>query len=137
MITIKNLVKKINKEIFFKIENFCFEELAYQLVGANGSGKTLLVNIITGLDKKVSGSVINTHSKLPVLYLGNDGIGFPFLSIEENIQLAAKLLKITLNKSYETLFEDRNLLEQKYDISSFGTQKKLVYLSFSQMKSMG
>ncbi|GBG95976.1 ABC transporter ATP-binding protein [Lactococcus termiticola] len=125
MIEIKKLVKEINGKPFLKVNHFIFENKIYQLQGENASGKSLLANILAGVDHRISGQVIHNPSKHRILFLSHEGIGFPFLSIEENIRLAAKLIKSELSDDYSELFSNPDHLQVPYSESSLGTKQKV------------
>ena len=62
------------------------------VIGANGSGKTSLLQVMAGIYKPVEGQVLRQGSLVPLLQLG---LGFnPELTGRENIQLGAALLGI-------------------------------------------
>lgn len=126
MLVINNLDKQLSKKSVLTCSHFIFENKIYWLQGENGTGKSLLLQILSGLDKKITGEVINENSHLTTLYLTHSGIGLPFLSIKENIALAAKALGIQLlDDEYQALFEDKCLLSTRYDQSSLGNQLKV------------
>ena len=59
MIELKNIVKKYKSQTVLEIENLRFDEDEFvAIVGASGSGKPTLLNLIGGLDKPTSGEVL-------------------------------------------------------------------------------
>lgn len=63
MIKLKNITKHFQS---FSIQslNYTFENKLYQLQGDNGSGKSVLLKIIAGLDRNIKGEVVNTKKKI-------------------------------------------------------------------------
>lgn len=71
------------------------------LVGANGAGKSTIINILTNLLKPDSGHIIRSSSD--VRYMPDD-IDFPdTLTAEEIIQLLGKLKKVPASAQHELL----------------------------------
>ena len=57
MITIKNITKMYNGIRILKNISYEFKKGLYLITGSSGKGKTTLLNIISGVDKKYSGQV--------------------------------------------------------------------------------
>lgn len=91
---------------FWAVDNVSFELEkgdAIGLVGANGSGKTSLLRIISGLIKPDQGQVVLTGRIVPLIALG---AGFnPILTGRENIYVNLAILGLTKNQIDE-VFED-------------------------------
>ena len=137
MIIIKNLTKKYKKNTIFENLNYKFENGVYQIIGKNGRGKSVFLRMITQVEKPTAGNVINDQDDLPTLYLANTGIGLPFMSINDNIQLSAKILNIPIEeKEYAKIFDnEEELLRSPYESSSLGNQMKVgLSLLFSEAK---
>ena len=91
---------------FWAVDNVSFELNkgdAIGLVGANGSGKTSLLRIISGLIKPDQGQVVVNGRVVPLLALG---AGFnPILTGRENIYVNLAILGLTKNEINQ-VFED-------------------------------
>ena len=59
------------------------------LVGASGCGKSTLLNLIAGLDQPTSGRIDTGGRK--VAFMFQEALLFPWLTLEQNIELALKL----------------------------------------------
>lgn len=137
MIKIKNLEKRYANKIVFSNLNYEFENGLYKICGSNGRGKSVLFRLLAQIENKYSGTVINSEKKSPILFLTNSGIGIPFLSIYDNINLAAKLIGIKVYKNnYINLFGNvEDYLNKSYESSSLGNQMKVgLSLLFSDTK---
>ena len=112
MIKINNLTKKYKDKL--AVDNLNLEiktgEL-FSLLGTNGAGKTTTLNILGGMDRATSGSVLVNEKEITSLtnkqliqYRRND-IGFVFqfynlvqnLTAKENVELATQLCSDALN----------------------------------------
>lgn len=137
MIKIKNLEKRYANKIIFSNLNYEFENGLYKICGSNGRGKSVLFRLLAQIEKQYAGTVINSQKKLPILFLTNSGIGIPFLSIADNINLASKLIGIKIFKNnYINLFDnEEDYLNKSYESSSLGNQMKVgLSLLFSDTK---
>lgn len=135
MIKIRDISKKYCDNYIFKDINFNFENGIYVLRGRNGRGKSTLLRIIAGIEKPTTGEVVLESSNNRILFLNNQGIGIPFLSIEDNIKFSAKIIKLDVNGYYELFNNDLNLLKKSYEISSLGNKMKVgLSLLFSKEK---
>lgn len=127
MINLLNVTKNFNhSDNVINDFSYAFENKIYQLIGPNGIGKSVLLKIIAGIDRSIEGVVTNDLSERPVLFLSDTGIGVPFLSIKDNILLAAKILNIKIDDQFYQLFkEDTTLLDNFYENSSLGNKNKV------------
>lgn len=108
VITIRNLMKefKVGKQKIHAINNINLDIHRGEfvaLVGASGSGKSTLLQLIGGLDKPTSGTIIINGNRLDKMSdhslskFRNQTIGFvfqffylqPFLNLSRNIEIAA------------------------------------------------
>lgn len=81
------------------------------LIGPNGSGKTSLVKIISGIDRSYSG---NLTAPSRVSYLPQQGSLMPWLSVTENLKLPARIIKASpaaLDKKIDYYLKKFNLYE--------------------------
>lgn len=85
MLTIKNLSKSFGKKEIFNGFSYEFSDKGlYRIKGASGIGKTTLLRIISGIDKKYTGSVIGGGYS-NVSFAFQEYRLFPNLTILENI----------------------------------------------------
>ncbi|MEY8662974.1 ATP-binding cassette domain-containing protein [Ligilactobacillus faecis] len=135
MIRLENVSKQF-KDLSFTNVNYEFADRLYQLNGENGSGKSVLLKIIAGLDRKITGQVQNSYAKRPRLFLTDVGIGLPYLDLRDNIELSAQILGVDLNEeSFLPLFREEKYLETLYAQSSLGNQNKVgLSLLFSETR---
>jgi NitT/TauT family transport system ATP-binding protein len=90
MIKISSITKtlELTKGISSTILNdFSFDvinEKIYSIVGPAGAGKTLLLQIISGLKQADSGSIEKDEYK-KIIYIPSEPSSFPWLNVEENI----------------------------------------------------
>jgi len=70
------------------------------LVGASGCGKSTLLNLIAGLEVPTTGSVQTRGGKTSLVF--QDGALFPWLTVEQNVELALKLRKLGRQARRET-----------------------------------
>ncbi|NTW23901.1 MAG: ABC transporter ATP-binding protein [Lentimicrobium sp.] len=137
MLEIKNISKKFGR---FSITDICLNienEDYYILLGASGAGKSVLLEIIAGLIKPDSGSIIlngNDITSMPVekrktgLIFQSPAI-FPHLTVKQNIAFPLKHPKSKSSQvQIEKLSEQMNikhLLSQKPAILSGGELQRL------------
>ncbi|MDR1521309.1 MAG: ABC transporter ATP-binding protein [Streptococcaceae bacterium] len=136
-IELKNVAKSFKKQEILKNINFsCFRGEIIGIVGVNGSGKSVLFKVISGLLFPDKGSVtimqeeITKSQKIPqALSALIEEPGFlPNLTGYQNLELLASIRrKITKEDILDTLrtvrlFEDRNKKTKHY---SLGMKKKL------------
>ena len=137
LLSIKNLKKSYytkNGEIL-AIDNISLnikEGLFISIVGSSGCGKSTLLNILAGLDKQTSGSII-IKDNIKLGYMLQEDALLDYLTVYENAILGLKLLKIdTLdNKQYvENLLKTYGLgnFINKYPSELSGGMKQRVAL---------
>lgn len=133
MIRLENVSKQF-KNFSFAHVSYEFSDQLYQLNGENGSGKTVLLKIIAGLDRKLTGQVKNSYAKRPLLFLTDIGIGLSHLDLRDNIALSAQILGVDLKEEkFLPLFREESYLETLYAQSSLGNQNKVgLSLLFSE-----
>lgn len=132
MIKLKNITKHFQS---FSIQslNYTFENKLYKLQGDNGSGKSVLLKIIAGLDRNIKGEVVNTKKKYPILFLTDTGIGLPYVTINDNIKISAKILGVDCPKNITNFFSSKEQLRTAYHLASVGMQHKVgLSLLFSE-----
>lgn len=84
-IEIKNLFKSFDKKIIFNGFSYSFPDKGvYVIEGASGVGKTTLLRMISGLDKKYKGQIFRSSTK-KISYSFQEHRMFPRLSLLQNI----------------------------------------------------
>ena len=154
MIEFKNVSKRYDR-ILFKDFNFKFEDKGFYLIkGNSGSGKSTILNMISGLDKDYDGDILFdnhslkgfSNSKLARLRM--DDIGFIFQSfnlfendtVSNNILITLNTLDISKKEKDYKLYEILNrlgLIKLKDTLVSklSGGEKQRVALARSLVKS--
>ena len=154
MIEFKKVSKKYDR-ILFKDFNFKFEDKGFYLIkGNSGSGKSTILNMISGLDKDYEGDILFdnhslkgfSNSKLTRLRM--DDIGFIFQSfnlfendtVSNNILITLNTLDISKKEKDYKLYEILNrlgLIKLKDTLVSklSGGEKQRVALARSLVKS--
>lgn len=121
MFELKNVSKSFGDKKVLENLDFTFSGNKLAYVGLNGVGKTTSMNIILGLDKKISGSVVK-HFKNPSVQFSKNSLP-EFLSINE----FCNARKIDLKKVKE-IAQKINVVEyldKQIRFLSFGTQMKM------------
>jgi len=101
MLEIRNLTKKYPD---FSIEDFSINVVEgdyFMIIGVSGAGKSLLLELIAGLQKPDSGNIILNGKDITYQKIQNRKIGllfqdyaiFPHLSVKDNIAYSLKLKK--------------------------------------------
>ena len=126
MISAHNLSYKINKNTLFSGLNFdCKSGNIFQILGSNGSGKTSLLKILSGITNPTKG-MVTLKGSIRKLYLGHKIPIKDYLTSEQNYYLLNG--KDTL-KDYDAYCDLINLNVPKSMLSanlSFGQKKKLI-----------
>ncbi|TDT72596.1 putative spermidine/putrescine transport system ATP-binding protein [Hypnocyclicus thermotrophus] len=142
MIKLKNITKEYDD---FKLKNINFEVKKGEfisLLGKSGSGKSTILNIISGIDKNYKGEVlfknknINNYNllekKLAMIF--QEDYLFPHLNIEKNIGFGLKMRKEKkeiIKKKVDNLLEKLGLknFNKKYPHELSGGQKQRVAIA--------
>lgn len=137
MIEIKNIVKNYDNTAILNNVSITFEEgKIYGIIGRNGSGKSVLLKIMSGFVKPESGEVIydgvdiNKEEVFPKnvgILLDNGGF-IPSLTGFENLSLLASINKKIGDTQINDYLEKVNLTadkNKKYFKYSLGMRKKL------------
>ncbi|MGF0095510.1 ABC transporter ATP-binding protein [Peptoniphilus sp. SGI.035] len=133
IIEVKNLSKNFKeKNLFNDFDLEVEENTVHAIIGPNGSGKTSLLRILTGLYKKDSGEVIVKGKYAMLLendYLYEDKTGF------ENIKLYGLYFGYELKnyEKYSDLLEITKDLTRKVSTYSKGMKRKLSLLVIVMM----
>jgi NitT/TauT family transport system ATP-binding protein len=125
-------VKNVIKDLTLNIENSVF----YTLIGPNASGKSTLINLISGLFKPNAGTInsISEKDSIRIGYIWQDyrSTLLPWLNIAENIALP---LRIEGKPKVERLKCANDILN-KYDIR-LDLKEKIYNLSGGQQQLVG
>lgn len=137
MIEIKNIVKNYDNTAILNNVSITFEEgKIYGIIGRNGSGKSVLLKVMSGFVKPESGEVIydgvdiNKEEVFPKnvgILLDNGGF-IPSLTGFENLSLLASINKKIGDTQINDYLEKVNLTadkNKKYFKYSLGMRKKL------------
>lgn len=117
------------KNVNIKYNNFSLQDISftvadneyYALIGPSGSGKTLILNIIAGITKPKSGTIILnnvdiTHKSIKdrnIAYLFQDLALFPHLNVYDNIAFPLKIRKIHKSIIKEKVLNILDFIEAK------------------------
>lgn len=132
MLKTANLSYKFDDKYIFSDLSFDMSNQGiYKLVGDNGSGKSSLLKILSGIYKNYEGE-LSLNTKKGIFYSGHKTALKNSLSVIENIYYDIRLPKISLNQIYPVL---RDLeLEDYADIQSShlseGQKRKISLISF-------
>ena len=132
MLKTANLSYKFDDKYIFSDLSFDMANQGiYKLVGDNGSGKSSLLKILSGIYKNYEGE-LSLNTKKGIFYSGHKTALKNSLSVIENIYYDIRLPKISLNQIYPFL---RDLeLEDYADIQSSylseGQKRKISLISF-------
>ena len=132
MLKTANLSYKFDDKYIFSDLSFDMANQGiYKLVGDNGSGKSSLLKILSGIYKNYEGE-LSLNTKKGIFYSGHKTALKNSLSVIENIYYDIRLPKISLNQIYPVL---RDLeLENYADIQSShlseGQKRKISLISF-------
>lgn len=98
---IKNLCKSFGKNIIFDNFNCSFDNGKITFImGESGVGKTTLLRIISGLDKKYNGEII---LKGKIAYVFQEPRLFPTLNLKQNIEIVNDNSHFSINEILDML----------------------------------
>ena len=123
----ENLSYKINETKLFQNLSFSLNKgSAIHVLGSNGSGKTSLLKIISGLTRQTKGSIEKNNNK-DICFIGHKNALKQYLTVEDNLLLLEIETHNSL-KSYLKLLGLEKLLDVMVANLSYGQQKKLALL---------
>lgn len=141
LIELKNISKKYNDKIIFEQANFSIENGEMSaIIGQSGTGKTTLINILSGCDTNFSGQYYfnnellenkNIHAKLKnkVSFVLQEIGVLDYLTGEENILLPFNYSKRKVNLEYLKyickLLNINNILNKKTKYLSGGEKQRI------------
>lgn len=131
MIEIKNLLKEYSSDTGFRtvvLKNISFKipgGKITSIIAPTGSGKSVLLKIISGLEEQTSGDVINpTEGK--IIFIPSAPSSFPWLNVFENVKFGLdkwdeKNIKALINlvglEGYDTFYPDNKSLGFRFRIA--------------------
>lgn len=136
-IELKNVSKFINNNVILNDINLSLESgKIYGFIGRNGSGKTMLFNIICGFVNVTEGQVIINNLNITKEKIFSKDIRalienpkfIPNLSGYKNLKLLASINNIVTNQEIENVLKEVGLFEEKdklYSKYSLGMKQKL------------
>ncbi len=155
MIEIKNLSKEFHSEIGTK--NLVLKQASFDikdgkitsLIAESGSGKSVLLKIIAGIEKSTSGEVLNPSGK-KIILIPSAPSSFPWLNVYENVRFGLeefneaeikKLIAFVGLEGYETFYPDNKSTGFRFRIAlarSLAHNPSAILLDepFNQMESL-
>ena len=134
----KNISCIRGNKLLFKNLNFkLFSGELLLIKGANGSGKTSLLKILSGLLKPISGSIIVNKKGMNLLkdeyfkyfeYVGHENAIKSALTVRENLNFYLKIKKNLTKKNFDKaikVFNLKNLLDIKIENLSSGEKRRV------------
>ena len=134
----KNISCIRGNKLLFKNLNFkLFSGELLLIKGANGSGKTSLLKILSGLLKPISGSIIVNKKDMNLLkdeyfkyfeYVGHENAIKSALTVRENLNFYLKIKKDLTKRNFEKsikIFNLKNLLDVKIENLSSGEKRRV------------
>lgn len=112
MITIKNLSKKYDTFNLRSIDLEIHKNEYLVILGPSGAGKTVILELLAGLEKPDGGSIEGLDDK-KIGFIYQDYMLFPHLNVFKNIAYGLKIRKYAKDK----IIEKVNEAAQKLDIS--------------------
>tara|TARA_B100001029_G_scaffold89110_1_gene73130 strand:+ start:587 stop:1168 length:582 start_codon:yes stop_codon:yes gene_type:complete len=132
MLKTANLSYKFDDKYIFSDLSFDMSNQGiYKLVGDNGSGKSSLLKILSGIYKNYEGE-LSLNTKKGIFYSGHKTALKNSLSVIENIYYDIRLPKISLNQIYPVLrdLELENYADVQSSHLSEGQKRKISLISF-------
>ena len=126
-ITIKNLSKSFDRELFHDLNLTIENQGLLTILGPSGCGKTTLLNIIFGLEKPTKGTIEtkcqNKIKKNLCYYVATDSNILDNLTVKENLLFINK--DLSLVQSIANQLQISSLLNQETDLLSKGEKQRL------------
>lgn len=139
MIKVNNLSKKFKNKILYENVSFHLKDNhSYALVGKSGTGKTTLLNMLSGLEYPDSGQIIIDDKELnknSVQFFRKDTFGYIFQNyglidtqtIYDNLMIGLQSKK--KGKSKKELFDLMNQQLRKFDLDYLSLNDRIYTLS--------
>ncbi len=135
MISVNNLTKAYNDKNVIENISFNLESgKIYGLIGANGAGKSTIINCVTGVFKPDEGEILMDKSAVYENSVAKEKIG---LIPDEPIFVSSYSVKrfVKYYKSFYTNFSDE-VFDKYCDVFSIDTKKSADNLSLGQKKRL-
>lgn len=135
MISVDNLTKAYNDKNVIENISFTLESgKIYGLIGANGAGKSTIINCVTGVFKPDEGEILMDKSAVYDNSVAKEKIG---LIPDEPIFVSSYSVKrfVKYYKSFYTNFSDE-VFDKYCDVFSIDTKKSADNLSLGQKKRL-
>lgn len=97
----------------------------HSLVGLSASGKTLILKLISGLEKIQVGSIQHNHKKISFIFQNPEL--FPWLTIEKNLEICSRLGLKKIRESLKKFRLEYSMHLYPHQLSG-GTLKKIAIL---------
>ncbi len=145
---LENISKSFHKKTIYQQLNFSFSTGCHAILGKNGIGKTLLLEMLACIIKPDTGKISiypsNKNSpqlayKKKLIYVPQQASFFPTASAKDYLEFILALRKSHEEdfKAFQSAIENYHLtdyLEQPFGVLSFGTQKKLFLVPLANAK---
>lgn len=136
LVSIKHLNKSYDNQVLNDLSLDIYDNERIALLGLNGSGKTTMISIMTGLKKADSGNVkFNFNKKKGLKLMPQNDVLINDMKVIELIKLTQLLNKVKNNNHVESLVKEFNFSElmDHYVGSLSGGQKRRLSLLLSLM----
>lgn len=124
----ENISKSYDTDVFTGLSFSVSEKESLGIIGGNGRGKTTLLNIIAGLDRPSSGTLINNQK---TGYVMQNGGLIERLSVDDNLKYYAELYGLSKTEAKQRIEYCIELcrlsgqLTKRVDKCSYGWKKRL------------
>lgn len=136
LVSINHLNKSYDNQVLNDLSLDIYDNERIALLGLNGSGKTTMISIMTGLKKADSGNVkFNFNKKKGLKLMPQNDVLINDMKVIELIKLTQLLNKVKNNNHVESLVKEFNFSElmDHYVGSLSGGQKRRLSLLLSLM----
>jgi len=138
MIKLKNISKqyshkKVSKQLFSKLSLTIADDTSVAVLGKNGSGKTSMLQIISGVDKEYTGLVELSANRVGYVNQKPGEILLPWFTVKKNILLPREHAGLDIKKGERLLVKYADILNidfsfEKYPYMLSGGQQQITSL---------